>query len=120
MQAILENVLDHLRGAWRFRWLAMGIAWAICVVGWIAIMMMPDTYEASARVFVDTRTALSQVTEGITVQSSVDTQIARIRQALLGGPQLEKVARQTGLDANVLTAPQRQAFINELRDRVKI
>ncbi|MEJ0038461.1 MAG: XrtA system polysaccharide chain length determinant [Gammaproteobacteria bacterium] len=120
MREILDTVLDHLRGAWRFRWPAMLVSWCICIAGWAYIMMIPDTYEASARVFVDTRTALSQAIRGITVETSVDTQIARIRQAMLGGPQLEKVARETGLDTNVVTAPQRQALVNTLRERVRI
>ena len=120
MQQNIEALIQHLRGAWRFRWIAMAVAWAICMVGWSFIVLMPDTYEASARVFVDTRTALGRLTDGITVETSVDTQIARVRQALLGGPQLEKVARETGLDGNIVTAPQRQALINNLRDRIKI
>ena len=120
MYAIVENVLDQARGAWRYRWLAMLTSWAVCIVGWLAVMLMPDTYEASARVFVDTRTTLNQVTAGIGVESNIDTQLQRIRQALLGGPQLEKVARETQLDVNAVTPQQRQALINRLRNTIQI
>jgi polysaccharide chain length determinant protein (PEP-CTERM system associated) len=81
---------------------------------------MPDTFEASARVFVDTKTALSQITQGITVESNVETQISRVRQALLGGPQLEKVVREAGLENPADTPQGRQALLAQIRDRIQI
>jgi polysaccharide chain length determinant protein (PEP-CTERM system associated) len=120
MMPMLDNIFDQVRGAWRFRWIAMSVAWSVCILGWLAVLMMPDVYEASARVFVDTKTTLSEVTKGITVESNVDTQIQGVKQALLAGPQLEKVARESELDANAVTPQERQAVLNALRDRVNI
>ena len=98
MNAALEYILEQIRGVWRFRWTAMLIAWVVCVIGWTVILLMPDTYSAWARVFVDTRTRLSQVTAGIAVESNVASQVEAVREALLGGPQLAKVA-QTAIPA---------------------
>jgi polysaccharide chain length determinant protein (PEP-CTERM system associated) len=120
MQAIFEAVLDHVRGAWRFRWWAMLAAWVVCLVGWAVVLVIPDTYEASARVFVDTRTTLSDLTRGIVVESSVNTQIQRVRQALLGGPELEKVAQETGIVSETFTPQERQMAVAQLRDRIVI
>jgi len=120
MYAVFEQVLDQARGAWRFRWLALITAWAICLVGWAVVLAIPDTYEASARVFVDTRTALKEITAGITVESGTDTQLQRVRQLLLGGPQLEKVARETDLDVGAVTPQKRQALIANLRNQIQI
>ena len=43
--------------------------------------------------FVDTRTRLNQVTQGIAVESNMASEAVAVRQALLGGPQLAKVAK---------------------------
>ena len=120
MHELLQQVIEQLRGIWRFRWIAMGAAWAICLVGWAAVLFMPDTYEASARVFVDTRTALSQVTQGISVETNMDTQIQRVRQALLGGPQLEKVVREAGLIQGNATPQSLQSLLAKVRDSITI
>ena len=61
---VIDKLTNELRGAWRFRRYALAIAWGVCVVGWLAVLSIPDTYEARARVNVDTRTALSNVLAG--------------------------------------------------------
>lgn len=93
----IEHVLDEVRGAWRFRWLALAAAFAIAVAGWAIVFSLPDRYEAEARVFVDTRTALRPALQGLTVDQNVDAQINFVRQSLLEGPQLEAIAKQTGV-----------------------
>ena len=65
----------------------------MCLIGWLIVLAWPDTYSAGARVYIDTRTRLSQVTQGIAVESNIASQAEGVREALLGGPQLEKVAR---------------------------
>jgi protein tyrosine kinase modulator len=89
----LDLIVQQIRGAWRFRRAALLIAWLVCLIGWLIVLAWPDTYSAGARVYIDTRTRLSQVTEGIAVESNIASQAEAVRQALLGGPQLEKVAR---------------------------
>ncbi len=120
MNALLQKLRDEIRSIWRFRWIAVLVAWGVCILGWTAVLLMPDTYEASARVFVDTRTTLSTVTRGLAVESDLESQILRVRQALLGGPQLETVAREAGLYPPAATPQERQALIRKLRDRVQI
>ena len=71
MQEIINQVLDHLRGLWRFRWPAMIAAWIVCIAGWMGVMAKPDMYEATARVFVDTRTALSPIIKDIAISQDV-------------------------------------------------
>ena len=93
MSAALEFIIEQIRGVWRFRWTAMLVAWVICLVGWVVVLLLPDTYSSWARVFVDTRTRMSQVTAGIAVESNVGAQVEAVREALLGGPELLKVAR---------------------------
>jgi polysaccharide chain length determinant protein (PEP-CTERM system associated) len=93
MHNTLNFILEQIRGAWRFRRTAMAVAWLVCVIGWLVVLALPDTWSAEARVYVDTRTRLSQVTHGIAVESNIASEAQAVREALLGGPQLEKLAR---------------------------
>jgi polysaccharide chain length determinant protein (PEP-CTERM system associated) len=121
MEDLLEKLRDDIRGSWRFRWIAVAVAWTVALAGWAVVFMMPDMYQASARVFVDTRTTLNQVTQGIAVESNVDTQILRVRQSLIGGPQLEKVARDARVEPRAGATPQMvKEFYDEVRKRIQI
>jgi polysaccharide chain length determinant protein (PEP-CTERM system associated) len=120
MNAAVEFILEQLRGIWRFRWTAMLVAWIVCLVGWLVVLSMPDTYAAWARVFIDTRTRLSQVTQGIAVESNIATEAASVREALLGGPQLEKVARLAIPSYANASPAQQGAIIEGLRTRLLV
>lgn len=120
MNGIVEQILDDLRGAWRFRWIAMSAAWITCVAGWLVVLSMSDVYEASARVFVDTRTALKPLLEGLAVESDVNAQLNMVKQAMLGRPHLERVAKQVGLDAQVSGPEAMAGLVDRIRAQITI
>ncbi len=120
IHAAVQDLLDQLRGAWRFRWAALLVAWCTALVLWLVVFLIPDSFQASAKVFVDTRTTLSQATAGISLGDDVDSQLQRVRNALLGGPALQKVAQDTGLFAGALTAEAKQGVIDGLRKDIDI
>ena len=120
MNAALEFLAEQVRGLWRFRWIAMLIAWIVCLVGWLIILMIPDTYAAWARVYVDTRTRLSQVTQGIAVESNIASQVEAVRSAILGGPQLEKVAKLAIPSYAGASAARQREMIEGLRQRLTV
>jgi polysaccharide chain length determinant protein (PEP-CTERM system associated) len=120
MQEILEQVLEHVRGAWRFRRAALITAWIVAPLGWLALFMLPDVYEANSRVFVDTKTALSPVLENLVLDQDVNAQLNLVRQSLLAGPQLEPVAEQVGLIDRGMSPQERIRTLNEMRDRVEV
>jgi polysaccharide chain length determinant protein (PEP-CTERM system associated) len=120
MRHTFDLLLEQIRGVWRFRGTAMLVAWVVCVLGWLVVLALPDTYSARARVYVDTRTRLSQVTQGIAVESNIASQAEEVRQALLGGPQLEKVAR-LAIPGFASATPEAQAdIVMHLRDRLEV
>jgi polysaccharide chain length determinant protein (PEP-CTERM system associated) len=121
MQEILQQVLDHVRGAWRFRRQALIAAWILAPIGWVAIFMLKDAYEATSRVFVDTKTALKPVLENLVLDQDVNAQLNLVRQSLLANPQLEPVAQEVGLiDRRVMTPQQRLVALDEMRKRVTV
>lgn len=121
MNVLVEKIMDEGRGMWRFRWLALTIAACTALLGWIIVFALPDMYEANARVFVDTRSSLKPALQGLIVDQDVNAQINYVRQSLLGGPELEKIATEAGLLDNSMTDSRlRMKVINEMRQRVDI
>src|SRR6202050_4005394 len=111
MTPTLDHAFDEVRGAWRFRWIAFAVAIVVAVVGWTIVFALPDRFEADARVFVDTRTALKPALQGLTVDQNVDAQINFVRQSLLEGPELEKIAKETGVLLPSVTDERKKASV---------
>jgi polysaccharide chain length determinant protein (PEP-CTERM system associated) len=120
LHATVEEVLDQLRGIWRFRRVALIVAWCLAPILWVGVLLIPNTYESYAKVFVDTRTTLSEATEGLSLSGDVGGQIERVRDGLLGGPELNKVANDAGLFAAAHTVGQRQKVLATLRNNIDI
>ena len=97
MHQILEELLTWLRHVWRGRWLALAIAWLVCLVGWTVVTILPDEYESSARIYADTDRMLSPVFAGIGVARDRSSQLTVIEQTLLSGPNIDAVLRSGSL-----------------------
>jgi polysaccharide chain length determinant protein (PEP-CTERM system associated) len=119
MTPAFDHVFDEVRGAWRFRWFALIAAFIVALIGWAVVFALPDRYEADARVFVDTRTALKPALQGLTIDQNVDAQINYVRQSLLEGPQLEQIAKGAGVLSPMVTDERARArILNSLSDRI--
>jgi polysaccharide chain length determinant protein (PEP-CTERM system associated) len=117
---IIVKILNDIRGSWRFRWYALAIAWGVCLLGWMFVLMIPDTFEANARVYVDTQSALRPLLKGLAVEPDVDSELSLVRQALLSRPRLEQVARETDLSIRAKTPENMQDLIANLQQRIVI
>jgi polysaccharide chain length determinant protein (PEP-CTERM system associated) len=120
MNQMLASALSEVRGAWRFRWWGLAAAWALCALGWSAVIGLPNTYEADARVYVDSRSILRPLLQGLTINPDVASELDLVRQALLSRPRLEKVAHATDLDIRARTQQARDALIASLQRRILI
>lgn len=121
MNEILAQIYGFARAAWRRRWVAVITAWVVALLGWAVVLAMPDRYEASARVFVDARTPLRPVLQGIAIDTDYDSQLSLVREALLSRPQLETVVRQTNLDSGIAATPAGlEALINKLQNQIQV
>ena len=120
MQEIAHQVVSEVQGASRYKWPALLVAWAICLVGWLVVMAIPSVYESSARVFADTRTALSPVIQGIAIQQDVGAQLNLVQESLLSEAQIARVIDEAGLSEGATTEAELGAVIEKLRDRVTV
>jgi polysaccharide chain length determinant protein (PEP-CTERM system associated) len=118
MDGLYEQIRIAIHQVWRRRWLALAVAWGICVLGWLVVALIPNTYESKARVFVQAQSILpNQV--GITVQER-EGDLNRVKQTLTSSENLAKVVRRT--DLNTLVASERDLAVQVagLRTAIKV
>ena len=120
MDELLRQLGTILRGMWHRRWWGLAFAWVGAVAGAIALVLMPDKYEASARVFVDTDSILKPLMQGLTVQPNIQQQIAIVTRTLLSRPNMEKLVRTTDLDLGLRNARDKDKLVDDLIDTIKI
>src|ERR1700690_1653428 len=120
MDEVVQQLLGYGKATWNRRWYIVLIAWLISVVGWVWVYMLPDRYEAAARVYVDTQTLLKPLLQGLTVEPNVDQQIKLMTRALVSRPTLEKVARMTDLDVTAKTPEQMEKLLDSLASKIAI
>ncbi len=120
MNELFEQILSYLRAIWRYRWYAMVLVWLLAFGGWLAVAKMPDVYQASARVHVDTDSILRPLLRGLTVHPNVEQRLAMMARTLLSRPNLEEVARKTDLDLRAKGPAQTEAMLDRLADNIKL
>ncbi len=93
MNSIYEELRTALHSVWHRRWIALLVAWAICMLGWLVVAMVPNCYESRARIFVQLDDALAeQIGIGM---GDRKRDIDRVRQTLTSAVNMEKVVRAT-------------------------
>jgi polysaccharide chain length determinant protein (PEP-CTERM system associated) len=83
-------------------------------------MLMPDRYEASARIFVDTQSILKPLMSGLAVQPNVDQQVVMLSRTLISRPNMEILVRMADLDLNVHARPEQDTLIDHLMTALEI
>ena len=114
MNEIVEQLRRALRDIWLHRWIGLIAAWLIVIVGAISVYLMPDQYEASARVYVDTQSVLKPLMSGLTVEPNLDQQIAMMSRTLISRPNIEKVVGMSDLNLVSKTSEQTETQIDYL------
>jgi polysaccharide chain length determinant protein (PEP-CTERM system associated) len=120
MDEILRQIVAIARGMWHRRWIGVAVAWLVAIAGAAALMRMPDRYEASARIFVDTQSVLKPLMAGLTVQPDINQQIAMLARTLITRPNVEKLIREADLSILVKDERDRERLIDELMREIKL
>lgn len=118
MGGLYEELLVILHGLWARRWVALGVAWGVCMAGWLGIALIPNTYQSKARVYVSTQSVLEDKI-GIT-QVQAQQELDRVRQTLASAENLEKVIRNTDLAQTVSGPADIAAKIAKLRENITV
>jgi polysaccharide chain length determinant protein (PEP-CTERM system associated) len=118
MDGLYEQLRIALHQVWRRRWLALAVAWALCLAGWLVIALIPNSYESRARIFVQVQSILpNQI--GIT-PAERQNDLLRVRQTLTSTANLERVVRRTDLNSQVRSDRDLAREVEALRQRISI
>ena len=120
MDELINQLITILRGMWRHRWQGLAVAWLVAVVGSLVVLAVPDKYEATARVFVDTQSILKPLMSGLAVQPNVDQQVAMLSRTLISRPNVEKLVRMADLDLATGDKKAQDALIDHLTQTLEI
>src|SRR4051794_25510670 len=112
----MTNIYDEIRSAiysvWHRRWLALGVAWGLCLMGWLVVAMVPNSYESKARIYVQLDDVLSeQMGLG---HGDTKNNIDRVRQTLTSAVNLEKVIRGTPIGTGITSPKQMEGAVLSL------
>lgn len=120
MEELVSQVLALVKGVSKYRWYAMAVAWLVAILGSVVIFILPDTYQSSARVFVDTQSVLKPLLSGMTSVPNVEQQVSIMSRTLLSRPNVERVIRMVDLDIKTSADKEKEKLINELIAKIKI
>jgi polysaccharide chain length determinant protein (PEP-CTERM system associated) len=121
MREVLELLLRYARETWRFRWWMLGIAWVVCLIGWAVVARLPDKFQATARVFVDTQSVLAPLLSGLAIQTgSPERKVLLMTRTFASQPNMEKLLRMTDLDLKAKTPGEQEKLIDSVRKRIAL
>lgn len=120
MDELLSQITTAARGMWNYRRLAMLIAWLVSAVGVSVVLFMPDHYQASARVFLDTQSILRPLMKGIAVQPNTEQQVAMLSRTLISRPTVERLVREVDLDLGVQSKADKNALVESVTKAISI
>jgi len=120
MDELLQRALVHLRAMWHRRWIGLLAAWLAAIIGVAIVFRIPEKYEASARVYVDTQSLLRPVMAGLAIQPNLDQQVALMSRTLISRPNIEKLVRMADLDFDVKSNEKREELIDNLMKTLQL
>lgn len=117
----MSEIFDELRAAlwsvWHRRWIAIAVAWSVCLLGWLVVSMIPNAYESKARVYVDVEDVLSKQ---LGIAGDGKEEIMRVRQTLSSAKNLEKVITTTRLGEGITERGALDGAVAALEKKVKV
>ena len=116
----LELTLEYLKGVWVKKRYIMICTWILCPIGFFNIAALPDIYQSSARVYVDTRSILAPMLRGLALESNPEQEVAMMVRTLLTRPNLEIIARESDLDISTTNDEQYQDLISLLENDIEL
>ena len=120
MYELLGQIAAVGKAMWKYRWQGVLVAWVVAAVGVFVVHRIPDQYEASARIYVDTQSILKPLMSGLAIQPDVNQQVGMLSRTLISRPNVEKLVRMADLDLADPSKAQQEANIEALMKTLQI
>ena len=111
MQEVFQQLVGLLRGIWHRRWIGLATAWIAAILGVALVYRIPERYEATARVYVDTESLLRPLLAGLAIQPNLDQQVSLMSRTLISRPNVERLIRMADLDLRAPSNTEREELI---------
>jgi len=120
MAEITALILNFLKAIGKYRWQAVIVAWIVAVCGWIVVLKLPNQYEASARVYVDTQSILKPLLSNMTLLPNLDQQVMFMRRTLISRPNVERVMRMVDLDVKASNPKEHEEMVDKMMSKIQM
>ncbi len=120
MAELTAVILTFLKAIGKYRWYAVIISWTVAILGWIVVYSLPNDFQASARVYVDTQSVLKPLLSGMTTLPNLEQQVMFMRRTLISRPNVERVIRMVDLDIKTKNVKEHEKLVDELIEKIKI
>ncbi len=120
MQEQLSEVFINIKGAIKYKWFAIGLAWIICLLGWSIVMSLPYKYTSVAKVHIDSTTLLQPLLKDIVIQHDGHVLVEVMKQLMFTVPNLNKIIALSNLDFLVANDFQRAQLYEDMKKDIII
>ena len=120
MAEITAVLLNFLKAIGKYRWHAVAITWVVALIGWVVVLRLPNQYEASARVYVDTQSILKPLLSSMTSVPNLDQQVNFMRRTLISRPNVEHLMRMVDLDVKAKDTKEHDKIVDDLMQQIKV
>ena len=113
-------LLTYLNAIWRRKWVVASVCWGVCLIGWVAVFELPDSYQSDARVYLDVNSMLTPLLRGLAIDADPLRQLDFMQRTLLSRPNLEQIIHLSDLDSKTKTPTDKDALLLDLTQRIKV
>lgn len=98
--------------------LSVGLA-ALSICTW-GSFLLPKIYEASSTVFVEKRSMINPLIQGVGISSNMEERLRTIRDSITTRNIIERVIKKLGMDAKAKNSAQYEGLIDDVRKNLDI
>jgi polysaccharide chain length determinant protein (PEP-CTERM system associated) len=120
LEVLLGQVRLTLRRLWKRRWLAASVAAVLGLCSSAVVSLIPERFEASARIYVDTQTVLKPLMVGLTYQPDIDQQVRMLARTVVSRPNMERLIDRRDLDWAPAEKENREKLLTRLMEKIKV
>jgi len=120
MDHLITQVLEVGRAMWRRRWIGIAVAWLVAILGAAGLATIRDRFEATARVYVDTKSVLRPLMRDLAVEPDLDQTVGLLARTLITRPNVELLVGKSFPSARAMPPVERERMIESMTREIKV
>jgi len=120
MDHLITQALEVGRAMWRRRWIGIAVAWLVAILGAAGLATIRDRFEATARVYVDTKSVLRPLMRDLAVEPDLDQTVGLLARTLITRPNVELLVGKSFPSARAMPPAERERMIENMTREIKV